>query len=221
MPRPGWNHIIRGLRDRQPITSACIAKEDCCTLTRTVPDDLVLLAASEALSDTFKLARALGTFTATTVAEQLGISAPNANNRLKRLVAARALVRRRGVAERGGKEFLLRTRSLSVWRYVSFAAQLRAPRSGSARRTVGAVGRPTTVRYREFVRAIRRSKGAGLLRLLATASVGQWRRSPRVLVNAADPITPSGVSLVAREVLARWLLGRPGTHANRQRWTRT
>lgn len=59
-------------------------------------DDLVLLAASDVLSDTFKLARALGTFTATTVAEQMGISAPNANNRLKHLVAARALVRRRG-----------------------------------------------------------------------------------------------------------------------------
>ncbi|MFD6757188.1 hypothetical protein [Micromonospora gifhornensis] len=68
-------------------------------------DDLALLAASEVLSDTFKLARELGTFTATTVAEQLRITAPNANNRLKRLVAARALVRRCGVAERGGKEF--------------------------------------------------------------------------------------------------------------------
>jgi predicted transcriptional regulator len=39
------------------------------------------------------------------VAERLNITAPNANNRLKRLVAARALIRRQGVAERGGKEF--------------------------------------------------------------------------------------------------------------------
>jgi hypothetical protein len=68
-------------------------------------DDLALLAASDVLKDTFELARKLETFTATTVAERLGITAPNANNRLKRLVAARALVRRRGVAERGGKEF--------------------------------------------------------------------------------------------------------------------
>ncbi|GAA5202016.1 hypothetical protein GCM10023322_83060 [Rugosimonospora acidiphila] len=68
-------------------------------------DDFALLAASDVLKDTFELARELETFTATTVAERLGITAPNANNRLKRLVAARALVRRRGVAERGGKEF--------------------------------------------------------------------------------------------------------------------
>ncbi|WP_431886384.1 hypothetical protein [Micromonospora wenchangensis] len=65
---------------------------------------LVLLAASDVLSDTFKLARER-TFTATTVAEQLRNSAPDANNRPKRLVAARALVRRHRVAERGGKEF--------------------------------------------------------------------------------------------------------------------
>ncbi|MET7971251.1 hypothetical protein [Micromonospora sp. NPDC005305] len=68
-------------------------------------DDLALLAASDVLKDTFEIARTLGTFTAMTLAAQLGITAPNANNRLKRLVAARALVRRRGVAERGGKEF--------------------------------------------------------------------------------------------------------------------
>lgn len=68
-------------------------------------DDLALLAASDVLKDTFELAKELETFTAATVAERLAITAPNANNRLRRLVAARALVRRRGVAERGGKEF--------------------------------------------------------------------------------------------------------------------
>ena len=68
-------------------------------------NELTLLAASDVLRSTFELAKKLETFTATTVSERLGITAPNANNRLKRLVAARALIRRRGVAERGGKEF--------------------------------------------------------------------------------------------------------------------
>jgi hypothetical protein len=67
--------------------------------------ELALLAASDVLQTTFELARKLETFTAMTVSERLGITAPNANNRLKRLVAARALLRRRGIAERGGKEF--------------------------------------------------------------------------------------------------------------------
>ncbi|WP_144056929.1 hypothetical protein [Micromonospora lupini] len=49
-----------------------------------------------------------------------------------------------------------------------------------------AVDRPTCVSYDESVRAVRRFKGIGLLRLLATALVAQWRRSPRVLVNVAD-----------------------------------
>ncbi|GIJ08463.1 hypothetical protein Van01_16770 [Micromonospora andamanensis] len=58
------------------------------------------------------------------------------------------------------------------------------------------------MRYDEFVRCVRRFKGTGLLRLLASASASQWHRSPRFLVNAADPITPWAVSLVAREALA-------------------
>lgn len=66
---------------------------------------LTLLAASEVLNETFELAQELETFTALNVAERLNITSPNANNRLKRLVAARALIRRRGVAESGGKEF--------------------------------------------------------------------------------------------------------------------
>lgn len=97
--------LVTGLNDdtRETIVIA-FERRELIALER-LGDDLELLAASEVLSDTFKLARELGTFTATTVAEKMGISAPNANNRLKRLVAARALVRRRGAAERGGKEF--------------------------------------------------------------------------------------------------------------------
>jgi hypothetical protein len=69
-----------------------------------------LLAASNVITETFELAqelaRKVGVFTAMNVASQLNISAPNANNRLKKLVSARALIRQQGVAERGGKEFL-------------------------------------------------------------------------------------------------------------------
>ena len=67
---------------------------------------LTLLAASDVLRQTYQLAHELGTFTAMNVADRLGITAPNANNRLKRLVAARALIRQQGIAERGGKEFI-------------------------------------------------------------------------------------------------------------------
>lgn len=70
---------------------------------------ITLLAASNVITETFelaqKLARKAGSFTAMNVASQLNISAPNANNRLKKLVGARALIRQQGVAERGGKEF--------------------------------------------------------------------------------------------------------------------
>lgn len=73
---------------------------------------------------------------------------------------------------------------VAVWRYVSFAAQQRTPRSGSARGAVRGRRPPTGVPYDEFVRAVRRFMGTGLLRLLDTAWVGQWPRSPRVLFNA-------------------------------------
>ncbi|MBL7261580.1 STAS-like domain-containing protein [Paractinoplanes lichenicola] len=70
---------------------------------------VTLLAASNVITETFELAqelaRRVGAFTAMNAASQLNISAPNANNRLKKLVSARALIRQHGVAERGGKEF--------------------------------------------------------------------------------------------------------------------
>ncbi|MET8091331.1 helix-turn-helix domain-containing protein [Micromonospora sp. NPDC005220] len=64
-----------------------------------------LVGAPAVLNETYHAAGDLGRFTAARLADRLGISAPNANNRLKRLVAARALIRHRGVADRGGKEF--------------------------------------------------------------------------------------------------------------------
>jgi DNA-binding MarR family transcriptional regulator len=57
--------------------------------------------------DTYAQARRLGTFRAQELAEALGISVTNANNRLKRLVQAGALSRNRAPGpERGGKEFV-------------------------------------------------------------------------------------------------------------------
>lgn len=69
----------------------------------------VLLGDAAFLADTYDLVRRLGEFRATTLAEALGISLPNANNRLKRLVEAGALQRDRASGpEHGGKEFAYR-----------------------------------------------------------------------------------------------------------------
>jgi hypothetical protein len=102
---PPTTVTITGLNDdtRETIIVA-FERRELIALERQA-DRLTLLAASEVLNETFELAQELEVFTALNVAERLNITSPNANNRLKRLVAARALIRRRGVAERGGKEF--------------------------------------------------------------------------------------------------------------------
>lgn len=82
----------------------CLERRDLIALGHQ-DEQLALLAASEVLNQTFTLALDLRKFTATNVADHLNITAPNANNRLKRLVAARALIRQQRVADRGGKEF--------------------------------------------------------------------------------------------------------------------
>jgi hypothetical protein len=58
------------------------------------------------LDETIKLAQELRNFSALQIAGELGLSQQAANNRLKELVRNGALVRRRIVPERGGKEFL-------------------------------------------------------------------------------------------------------------------
>jgi hypothetical protein len=83
----------------------CLERRDLIALEQQ-GDQLMLLAASDVLDQTFALAQEIQTFTAMDIAKQLSITAPNANNRLKRLVAARAIVRQQRVAERGGKEFI-------------------------------------------------------------------------------------------------------------------
>ncbi|MFB6753583.1 winged helix-turn-helix transcriptional regulator [Streptomyces sp. NPDC056353] len=68
-----------------------------------------LLGDTTLLADTYAEAHRLGDFRAAQLAEALGISLPNANNRLKRLVEAGALYRERGSGpDRGGKEYTYR-----------------------------------------------------------------------------------------------------------------
>jgi hypothetical protein len=66
-----------------------------------------LLGDAEILIDTYESARKLSAFRAAELADELHISLPNANNRLKRLLEAGALRRERSVGpDRGGKEFI-------------------------------------------------------------------------------------------------------------------
>jgi hypothetical protein len=69
-------------------------------------DEQSLLAAEDFLQKTYDQAMQLGTFIAADLASGLGISLPNANNRLKRLVDAGALIRTPDPGrERGGKQY--------------------------------------------------------------------------------------------------------------------
>ncbi|WP_314414878.1 helix-turn-helix domain-containing protein [Streptomyces kroppenstedtii] len=67
-----------------------------------------LLGDDAVLATTWATARRLdGDFTAAQLADELTISLPNANNRLKKLVEAGAIRRERGTGpQRGGKEFV-------------------------------------------------------------------------------------------------------------------
>ncbi|MEV7152739.1 MarR family transcriptional regulator [Streptomyces sp. NPDC093084] len=68
-----------------------------------------LLGDTAVLADTYAETRRLGNFRAAQLAEALGISLPNANNRLKKLVEAGALYRERSSGpDRGGKEYTYR-----------------------------------------------------------------------------------------------------------------
>lgn len=67
---------------------------------------LELLGGDPYLTETYVRARARKQFRASMIAADLSITAQNANNRLKRLVAAGALLRSRTAPEGGGKEFV-------------------------------------------------------------------------------------------------------------------
>ncbi|MFD4676494.1 STAS-like domain-containing protein [Lentzea sp. NPDC058450] len=69
-------------------------------------DGTLKLDGAAPLPETFDAALDLGDFKANDLAQRLGISSQNANNRLKRLAAVGALRKTRAVgAARGGKEF--------------------------------------------------------------------------------------------------------------------
>lgn len=62
-----------------------------------------LLAAPEHLKQTFEVALQLGRFNARQLADQMGLKPPAANNRIKALADAGALVRAREAPARGGR----------------------------------------------------------------------------------------------------------------------
>ena len=68
-----------------------------------------LLAASDHLRDTYDTALELHEFTASDLAEHLGISLPAANNRIKALSSAGAVIRQRSDPAQGGRQFLYRS----------------------------------------------------------------------------------------------------------------
>lgn len=68
--------------------------------------ELTLLGGDAFLRDTFAEAVAAGDVTASELADRLGVTSQNVNNRLKRLVENGALIRRRRDPAAGGREFV-------------------------------------------------------------------------------------------------------------------
>jgi hypothetical protein len=97
--------ILSGLNEDTAETATLVLERRHLIAVCRVGEDLRLLGADEYLEETFTTASLLDDFKAAELAEQLQISPQNANNRLKRLVAAGAVRRTRSSAGRGGKEF--------------------------------------------------------------------------------------------------------------------
>ena len=98
--------LIVGLNDENVTTiSICMERRDL-TAAALVDGKHALLGAPEHLIDTYRHALNLGTFSALDLSSELNISPQNMNNRLKKLVTAGAIRRRRVVASHGGKEFV-------------------------------------------------------------------------------------------------------------------
>lgn len=97
--------LLLGLNEENLATvSICLERRDLAAAA-IIDGQPALLSALEYLVDTYKGALNLGTFSALDLAVQLAISPQNINNRLKRLVEAGAIRRRRVATDRGGKEF--------------------------------------------------------------------------------------------------------------------
>jgi STAS-like domain of unknown function (DUF4325) len=97
--------LLAGLNeDNLATVSICLERRDLAAAA-VVDHQPVLVGAPDYLAKTYEQAVSLGTFSALDLASRLGLSAQNMNNRLKRLVDAAAVRRRRVTSGRGGKEF--------------------------------------------------------------------------------------------------------------------
>ncbi len=72
------------------------------------PDGIRLIGAPEHVAATFRVAKSRGEFRTPELAADLGITVQAANNRLKQLLACGLLVRRPGIPQAGGKEYVYR-----------------------------------------------------------------------------------------------------------------
>ena len=97
---------VSGLNEEtREAVDICLERRDS-AIAAVEPEGLTLLG-NAFLSESFLVARELGTFKATEFAERLHITPQNANNRLRKLQAFGAVQRRRSAGgEHAGKEFL-------------------------------------------------------------------------------------------------------------------
>lgn len=101
--------LLLGLNNENVATvSICLERRDL-SAAAVIDGQHMLLGAPEYLNETYRHALNLGTFSALDLSFELNISPQNMNNRLKRLVAAGAIQRRRVTAGHGGKEFAYTT----------------------------------------------------------------------------------------------------------------
>jgi len=102
---PSQAVLLLGLNDdTQEAVTVCLERRDLAAVA-IIDGRPTLLSGPEHLSETYRHALSLESFSAVDVSTLLGISPQNANNRLKRLVSAGAILRRRIAPDRGGKEF--------------------------------------------------------------------------------------------------------------------
>lgn len=98
--------LLTGLNEENLATvSICLERRDLAAAA-IIDDQPVLVGAPDYLAETYRQAVSLGNFSALDLADRLGVSAQNMNNRLKRLIEAGAVSRRRIASGRGGKEFM-------------------------------------------------------------------------------------------------------------------
>lgn len=97
--------LLLGLNEENLATvSICLERRDLAAVA-IIDGHPTLLSTLEHLVETYEAALNLGTFSALELAAGLAVTPQNMNNRLKRLVEAGAIRRRRVHTERGGKEF--------------------------------------------------------------------------------------------------------------------